>query len=301
VVDAETLGNHLQALEQRLLPLEAEAARPQPDFDALRADIDQRLAARFAESDARTDKLAPELESLRRDLHDMQARLDQHAAQAEQKASEWSSKWSSEWVGRLDTLAADQARVSQDVQSIRSTQAKFEQRIDQSIAQLRETLSAVEQVAAAVPEVAGEALAAEASADIQAMQNELDELRDRLTESRLQQLVAETVGNLQPAAEAQHAAVEPVGSDNLQAELDELRERLSESRLRQLVEEAVGNLQPVADTQHAVVEPPAPPVGSENLQAELAQLRNKVKTLTVATAVGGALLLVAIGIAVFGG
>jgi CheY-like chemotaxis protein len=301
VVDAETLGNHLQALEQRLLPLEAETARPQPDFDALRADIDQRLAARFAESDARTDKLAPELESLRRDLHDMQARLDQHAAQAEQKASEWSSKWSSEWVGRLDTLAADQARVSQDVQSIRSTQAKFEQRIDQSIAQLRETLSAVEQVAAAVPEVAGEALAAEASADIQAMQNELDELRDRLTESRLQQLVAETVGNLQPAAEAQHAAVEPVGSDNLQAELDELRERLSESRLRQLVEEAVGNLQPVADTQHAVVEPPAPPVGSENLQAELAQLRNKVKTLTVATAVGGALLLVAIGIAVFGG
>jgi hypothetical protein len=49
------------------------------------------------------------------------------------------------------------------------------------------------------------------------------------------------------------------------------------------------------------VEPVAPPVGSEKLQAELAQLRNKVKTLTVATAVGGALLLAAIGIAVFGG
>jgi CheY-like chemotaxis protein len=325
VVDAETLGNRLQALEQRLLPLEAEAARPQPDFDALRADIDQRLAARFAESDARTDKLAPELESLRRDLHDMQARLDQHAAQAEQKASEWSSKWSSEWVGRLDTLEADQARVSQDVQSIRSTQAEYEQRIDQSIAQVRETLDAAEQAAAAVPEVAGEAAVSVASADIQAMQAELDELRERLSESRLQQLVAETVGNLLPAAEAQPAVVEPpappVGSENLQAELDELREHLSESRLRQLVEETVGNLLPAAEAQHAVVEPVGSDnlkaeldelrerlsesrlrqVGSENLQAELTQLRKKVKSLTVATAVGGALLLVAIGIAVFGG
>jgi len=363
VADAETLGNRLQALEQRLLPLEAEAARPQPDFDALRADIEQRIeqrfAARLAESDARseakTNGLAPELESLRRGVNDVQASLDQHAAQAEQKASEWSREWSREWGSRLDTLATDLAHVSQDVQSMRSTQAEYEQRIDQSIAQLRETLSAAEQVTAAAPEMVNEELASEASADIQAMQAELDALRDRLSESRLQQLVEETVGNLLPAADAQrvvaepalppmtnenlqaeldalrdrlsesrlqqlvaetvsnllpaaevqHAIVEPVaspvGSENLQAELDELRERLSESRLRQLVEETVGNLQPVADTQHAVVEPPALPVGSENLQAELLQLRNKVKTLTVATAVGGVLLLAAIGIVVFGG
>jgi len=220
--DAETLGNRLQALEQRLLPLEAEAARPQPDLHTLQSEIVQRFVARLAESDARVDAIAPELESLRRGIHDVQARLDQHAAQAEQ--------------------------------SMRSTQAEYEQRIDQSIAQLRETLGAAQQVAA-VPEVVVEAVASEASADIQAMQAELDALRDRLSESRLQQLVAETIGNLQPAAEA----------------------------------------------QRVVVEPAVPPVASENLQAELAQLRNKVKTLTLATAVGGALLLAAIGIAVFGG
>jgi CheY-like chemotaxis protein len=255
VVDAETLGNRLQALEQRLLPLEAEAARPQPDFDALRADIEQQFATRLAESDARTNGLAPELESLRRGINDVRASLDQHAAQVEQKTSEWSREWSREWGSRLDTLATDLAHVSQDVQSLRSTQAEYEQRIDQSIAQLRETLGTAQQVAAAVPEVIREEVASEASADVQAMQAELDALRDRLSESRLQQLVAETVGNLLPAAEA----------------------------------------------QRVVAEPAAPPVGSENLQAELVQLRNKVKTLTVATAVGGALLLVAIGIAVFGG
>lgn len=271
MADAETLGNRLQALEQRFLPLEAEAARPQPDFDALRADIEQRFTARLAESDARTDAridartdaridgLTPELESLRRGLHDVQARLDQHAAQAEQKSSEWRS----EWGRRLDTLAADLAHVSQDVQSIRSTQAgyeqRIEQRIDQSIAQLRETLSAAEQVAAAVPEGVSEGGVSVASADIQAMPAELDELRDRLSESRLQQLVAETVSNLQPAVDTQRVVAE------------------------------------------AFVPPSVPTSASENLQAELVQLRNKVKTLTVATAVGGALLLAAIGIAVFGG
>ncbi len=255
----ETLDNRLQALEQRLLPLETEAARPQPDLHALQSEVVQRFVARLAESDARVDGMAPELESLRLGIHDMQSRLDHHAAQTEQKASEWSSKWSSEWssewVSRLDTLAADQARVSQDVQSIRSTQAEYEQRIDQSIAQVRETLSAAEQTDAAVQEVALEAVASGASADIRAMQAELDALRDRLSESRLQQLVAETVSNLMPAA----------------------------------------------DAQRVVVEPPAPSVASENLQAELALLQNKMKTLTLATAVGGALLLAAIGLAVFGG
>jgi len=271
MADAETLGNRLQALEQRFLPLEAEAARPQPDFDALRADIEQRFTARLAESDARTDArtdaridgLTPELESLRRGLHDVQARLDQRAAQAEQKSSEWRS----EWGRRLDTLAADLAHVSQDVQSIRSTQAgyeqRIEQRIDQSIAQLRETLSAAEQVAAAVPEGVSEGGVSVASADIQAMPAELDELRDRLSESRLQQLVAETVSNLQPAVDTQRVVAEAFVPP--------------------------------------FVPPSVPTSASENLQAELVQLRNKVKTLTVATAVGGALLLAAIGIAVFGG
>jgi uncharacterized phage infection (PIP) family protein YhgE len=309
VVDAETLGNRLQAVEQRLLSLEAEAARPQPDFDALRADIEQQFATRLAESDARTDArtngLAPELESLRRGIHDVQASLDQHAAQVEQKASEWSREWSREWGSRLDTLATDLAHVSQDVQSLRSTQAEYEQRIDQSIAQLRETLSAAEQVAAAAPEVVSQELASEASADIQAMQAELEALHDRLSESRLQQLVAETVSNLMPAADAQRVVAQPaeppLASENLQAELDALRDRLSESRLQQLVAETVSNLMPAADAQRVVAEPAVPPFASENLQAELAQLRNKLKTLTVATAVGGALLLVAIGIAVFGG
>jgi CheY-like chemotaxis protein len=90
-VDAETLGHPLRALEQRLVPLEAEAGRPQPNFDALRANKEQRIAASLAE---------------------LQARVNDDAARAEQRAGGWDS--------RLDTFSEDLGRVAHDVQSLRS-------------------------------------------------------------------------------------------------------------------------------------------------------------------------------------
>jgi CheY-like chemotaxis protein len=90
----------------------------------------------------------------------------------------------------------------------------------------------------------------------------------------------------------------------MQTEMDALRERLSESmsesKMQQLVTEILASQAPEAETAPVVAALP-PAAASENLQSELAQLRDKVKTLTIATAVGGALLLVAVGIALLGG
>ena len=105
-MDAETLGRQLNGIELRLLPLESEAGRPQPDLDAVQANLDQRIASGLAELQARTDRQEPLLEGLRQELL---ARLDDHGVQIEQRIGGLD--------GSLDTLSADMNRLSGDAQS----------------------------------------------------------------------------------------------------------------------------------------------------------------------------------------
>ncbi len=197
VAAAETLSNRLQTLEQRLRLLETEAARPQPDLAALRAEmaqhVDQRIAGGLAESQARSEALAPQLQNLRHDFQELRTRLNERAALDEQMGA-LSDR-------RLNTFTEDLERISRDVQALA------------------------------------------------AARTELGELRQRLSEPRLRELVAESLNQFQPRVAAQAAAEELA----------------------------------------------APPAVGVNPQSEIAELRARLKTLTTLTAIGGALLLAAIG------
>jgi CheY-like chemotaxis protein len=210
--DAETLGNRLQALEQRLVPLEAEAGRPLPDIDALRTDIERRVAASLTELQAGADEMAPRLESLSHGFQELRASVDDHAARSEQRFAGVDS--------RLDALADDLGRVSRDEQSLRSAQAEMEQRMEQRIQQMQDAVDAAQQAAVPVQEEVGEA----ASDVLQAIQAEFGELRERLSEARLRELVAETLDGLQPAMPARQFVEEPppASGAGLQAEVDQL-------------------------------------------------------------------------------
>jgi two-component system cell cycle response regulator len=260
VAATETLGKRLQSVEERLLPMEAETGRPQLDIHALQADmdqrIDQRITAGLAGQQTLIESLMPQLESLRQAIQTAQANAEQRAADTDQKAAGWNS--------RLDTFAADLMQVSLALESAQAAQVEYQQRIEQHIeerleqsqARVQEAFSALQPVVASAPEsvmeVTNAAISDATKAELQVLQTELVELREQLSEARLQQLVTATVASLPPA-------------------------------MAPVVTEA----------------PPA--MANESLQTELDQLRAKVKTLTVATAVGGALLLVAVGFAVFGG
>lgn len=121
---AETLANHLQTLEQRLQPLEAAVARPLPDIAALRSEIgqhvehrmEQRIASGLAESQARSEALAPQLENLRHAALEMRSRLDELAAQAAQKGAMTDS--------RLNVFDEDMARISRDLQALAAARAE---------------------------------------------------------------------------------------------------------------------------------------------------------------------------------
>ncbi len=188
VAAAETLANRVQTLEQRLRPLESEAARPRPDLAALRAEIEQlveqRIASGLAESQARSESLAPQWENQRNDFQELRSRLDEHAAQSDQFGAMTDS--------RLNMFGEDMERISRDVQALSAARA----------------------------------------------------------------------------------------------ELAELRQHLSETRLRELVAESLNQLHPVAAT---------PPAAGASPQTEVTELRARLKTLSTLTAIGGALLLAAIG------
>jgi CheY-like chemotaxis protein len=119
--DAETLGKQLQAIEQRLLPLESEAGRPLPDLDAVRENIEQRLAAGLAELQAELRTGSERQEPLREGLRqELLTRVDDHSAQVEQRVGGLDN--------RLDRLAADVSRVADDAQS---AQARLERRFEE--------------------------------------------------------------------------------------------------------------------------------------------------------------------------
>lgn len=261
VAATETLGSRVQHVEERLLPLEAETGQPQPDFDAMQAAMQQRaeqsIAAGMSGLQARIDGLMSHLESLQHAVQTAQADAEQRTSDTDRKTAGLS--------GRLDTITADLARVSLELESARTQQAedrqRIEQHIEQRMAQVQELLSAQQSVAAPenVPEVTLDANTDAIKVELQTLRTELDALRERLSESP------------------------------------------SRSTMQQLVTEILASQAPAAGAATVVAEAPPPVAVNASLQSELAQLRNRMKALTLATAAGGALLLVAVGIALLGG
>jgi two-component system cell cycle response regulator len=82
--DLALMDPRIQAIEQRLHVLETIVARPQPDFAALRAELDQRLTAGLAGFQTRSGDSAALLEGLRQTLV---ARLDHQSEQLESRSS----------------------------------------------------------------------------------------------------------------------------------------------------------------------------------------------------------------------
>ena len=100
-VDAETLRQQLNAIEQRFLALESEAVRAAPDLDAVLETVEQHVAPRLAELQARTEHQEPLLERLRQELL---ARVGDPHAQVEQSVRELAC--------RLDALSEDMKHLS---------------------------------------------------------------------------------------------------------------------------------------------------------------------------------------------
>lgn len=212
LADAAALGDRMQTLEQRLLSLEAAMGGPQPDFAALRAEVDQRGEARLAQFQTQ-----------------LQSSLDAQNAVAEQAAAGWDSRLDA-FAETLDQVARDmQAMRSGQAESIQSLEQRVEQWMEQQLAQMRDAASAARREAA-IPvavEAGGESQAMQA---VLSMQAELGELREQMSEARLRQWVAEAVASLPPPAEVERVVAEPetppVAIPNQSAELDRLQAKV---------------------------------------------------------------------------
>ncbi len=300
------LDTRLNALEQRLPPLEAQAGKPPPDFEPARREL--------------------------------QAGLDDLRTLGEQRAGGL--------VSRIDTLSADISRLAGDTQTTRTELAgrvdEIRQRLDRieaappAGAEAETLLVAVEQrLAHRIGETGArlDALAAQVDAQ-RARQDAAPQPRDALDDelaARLETLSArvDELGS-RPAAwnelqarcdalehrldavvASQHADSRlaiPSEADNarltdIQAEVADLGERLSEPRLRQLVAQTVREIPPDAAARPETEAPGTPrpdEAGDGRLQAEVEGLRGKVKTLTLALALGGALVLAVLGALLLG-
>ena len=126
VVDTQLLGKQLNAIEQRLLPLESEAGRAQPDLDVVLANMDQRFASGLAEFQARIERQESLWEGQRQALL---TRLGDLSVKIEQRVGGLSS--------RLESLSADVGQLIGDAQSAK---AALEQRftsIDQRLGAIK--------------------------------------------------------------------------------------------------------------------------------------------------------------------
>lgn len=217
VAELESLASRLATLEHRLHATEAVATRSLPDFVTLRADLDKRIDAGLAALQAREAEWASMLGGLRQDLT---ARMDEHADRARSESAALQR--------RIEDLGGELGRLAGDLRSTSET--------------LSARIGGVE------------------SAGIQEDQ-------------------------AQPAGQTEHeeAALFQV----LQSELEALNERVSESRLRQLVTEAASRVEP------------GPHPRDTADRSELAGLRGEIKRLRVLALIGGAVLLGAIGLALF--
>ena len=200
--DMESLGGRLPVIEQRLRALEAEAALPRPDFDAPRAELDQRISAGLAGLQARTEGLESQIDGLREELRrTLLARVDEQAGEAAVKAGALQDGLQV-LSGEVDRLAGD----------LRATRAALED----SVGQLEDAVRAALEEAGSAPRTE----TAEASAAVQALRSEFAELGERLSEARVRELVADVLGSTPPAMQA-HPDETALG-----AELARLRIRL---------------------------------------------------------------------------
>ena len=200
--DMESLGGRLPVIEQRLRALEAEAALPRPDFDAPRAELDQRISAGLAGLQARTEGLESQIDGLREELRrTLLVRVDEQAGEAAVKAGALQDGLQV-LSGEVDRLAGD----------LRATRAALED----SVGQLEDAVRAALEEAGSAPRTE----TAEASAAVQALRSEFAELGERLSEARVRELVADVLGSAPPAMRA-HPDKTALG-----AELDRLQTRL---------------------------------------------------------------------------
>jgi CheY-like chemotaxis protein len=204
--DMESLGGRLPVIEQRLRALEAEAALPRPDFDAPRAELDQRISAGLAGLQARTEGLESQIDGLREELREelrrtLLARVDEQAGEAAVKAGALQDGLQV-LSGEVDRLAGD----------LRATRAALED----SVGQLENAVRAALEEAGSAPRTE----TSEASAAVQALRSEFAELGERLSEARVRELVADVLGSAPPAMRA-HPDKTALG-----AELDRLQTRL---------------------------------------------------------------------------
>jgi two-component system cell cycle response regulator len=182
--DMESLGGRLPVIEQRLRALEAEAVLPRPDFDAPRAELDQRISAGLAGLQARTEGLESQIDGLREELRrTLLARVDEQAGEAAVKAGALQDGLQV-LSGEVDRLAGD----------LRATRAALED----SVGQLENAVRAALEEAGSAPRTE----TSEASAAVQALRSEFAELGERLSEARVRELVADVLGSAPPAMRA---------------------------------------------------------------------------------------------------
>lgn len=206
--DLSPLERRLEEIGPRLRALEAEAGRPLPDLDALRAGLEQRIAA--VEAQAPSGDTPARIDDLRQALL---GRLDEQAAQVDTRMAELNA--------RLEGLAGEVRRLAAELGDARSV---FENRVGSLEAALE---SAREQ---ALPDRDGARVAADETVALRA---ELADLRERLSEPNLRPLMADAVAG---APGAMPAATETEG---LGAEVAQLRARLKRLATLTLVGGAV--------------------------------------------------------------
>lgn len=97
--------------------------------------------------------------------------------------------------------------------------ASAQRALEQRFAQMREVIGAVLQ-----PSYPGlDAAAGLGSASLKAMESEMGELRERVSETRLRQLVAETVGSVPAVTEPGATQAAALSQERMQTEVDQLK------------------------------------------------------------------------------
>lgn len=218
-------GQRLQALEQRLAPLEAQAKTLLSDLDVLGEDLAQRFAARL-------DALSAEMRQLQEGLQAGEAQRAHRLAQAEQRLEKLEGMQPSPVRDEEAMLAAMEDRLSHRLEALRhSLLAHLEER---SSRVLQEALDAIESTQA-VPGLDAEAILAAVD---ERMTSRLAEMRtdvlgrmdaqsSRLEEAlgasgkSLEQRFADVVQRLETVESGLSEADQEVRAETILAALDE--------------------------------------------------------------------------------
>lgn len=278
--------------ETRLADLETKIAAPGPDVDGLRAGLAADVASMAAELDAtwraRLDELSTRVDS---GLAALDARLGEGIAGLDRQREEARA----ELAGRCQVLeqrfaAIADASAGTDAEALL---AAFDQRLSARLEETRaELLAHIRERASPPSETAREEASAEISVALADLRVEFAALRDQAESARRDQHA------LRADLSAQGEAVRAILEDDRDPRLDRLAEQ--QAKLVGDLESLAGKLDGVesVDAGEAVTEAATPSAGAPidaGLADEIARLRARVKTLTLALAVGGGALLVAVG------